>query len=746
MTRHIQKIGIIPSLLIILLIGAVGSGDILDRAAAENPPTDFQQSGDHANHIQALIYLSRALAEMGKNQQAQLHLQMAVQTAQTHHFPHLMAQAMGQLGVLHIKAGEAEPALAILQEGLKISRDIQDRPLVATFLNDLGNAHVLLKNPSAAIAAYTEASILADSLDLQSLSIRAMVNASLVELKTGAIPNATLRLEQAWDKTKNLPDSHEKIQNFLTIGQGLREISHKDIENRASLFSKASEALQNGIHSAKAIGDWKQESYGWGFLAELYEEEGRPREALKLTQLAIRASQQGEAPEGLYLWEWKAGRYLKQLGQLDEAILAYQQAIDTLQPIRQELVAGLPTHPTAFRESIGALFFEMAEALLERETQLTEDTQREKLLYQTRDTIEAFKAAELQDYFKDDCVEVNQARIQPIDRIASNTAIIYPIIFADRTDMLVSLSGTIKRITVPVTEKAVTQRIEEFRTLLEKRTTHQYLPHAQSLYTLLIQPLEPYLKEFNIHTLVFVPDGALRTIPMAALHDGERFLIQKYAIAITPGITLTDARSLDQEHVHLLSIGLSEGVLGFSPLPNVQQEIQELHDLFGGTSLLNKEFLAGNIERKMKEENFTVVHIASHGKFDQNPQDSFVLTYDEKLSIDQLSKLIGMFQFRQTPLDLLTLSACETAVGDERSALGLAGVAVKSGARSALGTLWFINDQASSILVHHFYTHLKQAGLSKAQALQKAQLSLLDHPIYRHPGYWAPFLLINNWL
>jgi CHAT domain-containing protein len=233
---------------------------------------------------------------------------------------------------------------------------------------------------------------------------------------------------------------------------------------------------------------------------------------------------------------------------------------------------------------------------------------------------------------------------------------------------------------------------------------------------------------------------------MAALHDGQQFLIQKYAIATTPGLTLTDARSLNREQVHLLSMGLSEGVQGFAPLPNVQLEIQEIQDLFGGTSLLNKEFLKTNIEREMKQENFTIIHIASHGKFEKNPQDSYVLAYDQKLTMNQLAELIGLFQFRQTPLDLLTLSACETAAGDERGALGLAGVAIKSGARSALATLWFINDQSSSLLVNQFYTQLKQSSHSKAQALRDAQLTLLDHVIYRHPSYWAPFLLINNWL
>ena len=309
-----------------------------------------------------------------------------------------------------------------------------------------------------------------------------------------------------------------------------------------------------------------------------------------------------------------------------------------------------------------------------------------------------------------------------------------------------SLGNTLKRVTVKVSEQELTKSIHQFRSLLEKRTTHQYLPHAQSLYTVLMQPLERYLDEFDVHTLVFVPDGALRTIPIAALHDGKYFLIQKYAIATTPGLTLTDARSLDRENVHLLSMGLTEGVQGFAPLPNVQHEIQDIQNLFGGTSLLNEEFSKTNIEQEMKQEDFTIVHIASHGKFEKNPQDSYVLAYDQKLNMNQLGELIGLFQFRQTPLDLLTLSACETAAGDERGALGLAGVAIKSGARSALATLWFINDQSSSLLVNHFYKQLKQSSRSKAQSLREAQLTLLEHPAYRHPGYWAPFLLINNWL
>lgn len=706
----------------------------------------YEKSGDHPNHIQALIYLSRALLDMGQYQRAQQLLRTAVQSAQETTQPRLMAQAFSQLGTLHLNVGEWDSALEILQQGLKVSREIEDRPLMAAILNDLGNAHAVRRNNTEALAAYTESSILADSLDLQPLSIRAMINAALVEIRQQSAQNGRIHLQQALEKTRTLPDSHEKIQNLLTIGMGLRDLSHHITEEHATVFTQASESFREAIGSAKEIGDWKNESYGWGFLGELYEEGGRHEEALQLTRLAIRTSQQGRAPEALYRWEWNTGRHLKNLGRTDEAISAYQRAIETLQPIRQQLSVGLPQNPASFRESLGALFFETAALLLQQADEVTDATRKERLLFHTRDTIEAFKAAELQDYFKDDCVEANRGRIQAIDKVSNTTAIIYPILFPDRMALLVSLGGTMKKITVPVQERDLTEKIHRFRTLLEKRTTHQYLPHAQALYDLLIRPLEPYLSEFGIQTLVFVPDGPLRTIPMGPLHDGEKFLIQKYAIATTPGLTLTDAHPLDREQVNLLSIGLSEGVQGFSPLPHTQQEIKKLQDLFGGKTLLNEEFRIPNLEQDMKEENFTIIHIASHGKFTKEPKNSFILTYDKKLSIDHLRELIGLFQFRKVPLDLLTLSACETAAGDEQSALGLAGVAVKAGARSALATLWFINDQASSILIKDFYVRLKESSLSKAQALRDAQLALLDHPIYRHPSYWAPFLLINNWL
>jgi CHAT domain-containing protein len=126
--------------------------------------------------------------------------------------------------------------------------------------------------------------------------------------------------------------------------------------------------------------------------------------------------------------------------------------------------------------------------------------------------------------------------------------------------------------------------------------------------------------------------------------------------------------------------------------------------------------------------------------------NTFLLAFDQKVTLDRLNQMIGVFKFRDDPLELLTLSACDTAAGDDRAALGLAGMAIKAGARSALATLWNINDEASVDLVLDFYRELKDTSVSRAVALQRAQIKMLANPRYEHPGFWSPFLMINNWL
>jgi len=162
--------------------------------------------------------------------------------------------------------------------------------------------------------------------------------------------------------------------------------------------------------------------------------------------------------------------------------------------------------------------------------------------------------------------------------------------------------------------------------------------------------------------------------------------------------------------------------------------------------LRNQEFTSPNMERELNQTPFSIVHIASHGQFEGDVDNTFLLTYDDKMSMNALEQFIGTTKFRDDAVELLTLSACQTAAGDDRAALGLAGVAVKAGARSALATLWTVNDPASAALVSEFYNQLQDPTVSKAEALHRAQLLLSEDLRYWHPGYWSPFLLIGNWL
>jgi CHAT domain-containing protein len=247
-------------------------------------------------------------------------------------------------------------------------------------------------------------------------------------------------------------------------------------------------------------------------------------------------------------------------------------------------------------------------------------------------------------------------------------------------------------------------------------------------------------------TLVVVPDGPLRTIPIGALHDGTSFLVRKYATAITPGLDLTNPAPINRDDINILIAGLTRSVEGFPSLPYVSEEISRIHDLYGGRVLVDQEFLLTNLEKELRSGAFTMVHIASHAQFEREVDESFLLTFDGTLTLDRLDELIGLFRFRQDPLELLVLSACETAAGDVQAGLGLAGVAIKAGARSAVATLWHIEDPASSMIISEFYRKLQNPLVSRAAALQTAQLAVMEDARYEHPGYWAPFVLINNWL
>jgi CHAT domain-containing protein len=187
-------------------------------------------------------------------------------------------------------------------------------------------------------------------------------------------------------------------------------------------------------------------------------------------------------------------------------------------------------------------------------------------------------------------------------------------------------------------------------------------------------------------------------------------------------------------------------VRGYSPLTNAGTEMLTVKQLLSGQILQDQAYTSKNLHDSLTKNEYAIVHLTTHGAFGATPGESFLATYDGELSFDELQNLISMGRFRQQPVELLTLSACETAVGNNKAALGLAGVAVKSGARSALASLWLVDDAATTELMAEFYRELIPESRSKSSALRVSQVKLLKQHNTSHPAYWAPFVLIGNWL
>lgn len=742
----------------------------LDLAVARwsEAATAYDALGQRGERCDVLVRLARAQQAMGLHAHAVHSLEEALPLARGLEDRARVATVLGSLGDVHIVVGPSERSSAYLREGLELARALDQPLLSASILNHLGNLHASLGEYERAGDFYLESASLARASQDPLLAGTALSNAGAAAWRSGSVPRANNLLAMSREQLRQAQPSHEKA--FGLIGLGLTYLNLHEGQaasmgrspsppsgregsapgtgrEGAAWLGSARELFREALEDARGLDDPRAASYAWGYLGTVLEEKHEYQEALQYTHHAMLAAQRASTPESLYRWQWQAGRILRALGDPVAALGAYREAGETIRSIRDELTRcyGLPAR--SFREVAGPFYLELVDLLLEHsESPDHAAVDPQPWLLEARDAVEQLKVYELRDYYHDECVDAARRGVTRLDVVSREAVIVYPVLLEHRLELLVGLPGGLKRYAVPVSRRDLTREVRSFRARLEKLSTREYLPHAQRLYHWLVEPVEGDLQGLSVESLVFVPDGPLRTIPMAALHDGRQFLIERYAIATTPGLDLTEPRPLPREGPRALAVGLTASVQGFPPLPHVLGELEAVTALFPGRQLVDSQFVLPRMAALLMSEPFTILHIASHGVFGGDVRDSFILTHDGRLTMDHLDEVVGLFRFRKDPLELLTLSACDTAAGDDRAALGLAGLAVRAGARSALATLWHINDQATSALVADFYGELRNPGVSRARALQLAQTALLKDRRHEHPGYWAPFLLINNWL
>ncbi|MGE5658961.1 MAG: CHAT domain-containing protein [Actinomycetota bacterium] len=350
----------------------------------------------------------------------------------------------------------------------------------------------------------------------------------------------------------------------------------------------------------------------------------------------------------------------------------------------------------------------------------------------------------------------------------------------DRLELIIiKASGQPIRTVVPgVTRSQILEVAEAFQRSIsnpQQRNTTTYLEPAQQLYRWLIAPIEPELKALNIQNLILIPAAGLRSVPFAALHNGRAFLVEDYSISIMPSLSLTDTRYQDIRNQEVLAMGASQ-FADKAPLPAVPLELSLIaNKLWEGETFLNEAFTLGNLQTQRVTQPFGVIHLATHSEFlPGQPSNSYIQFWDEKLRLNQMKDL----KWNDPAVELLVLSACSTALGDENAELGFAGLAVASGVRSALASLWEVSDQGTLGLMAEFYRQLKQGRQErnptiKAEALRRAQVAMLRGEVrleagtlrllgkggsiplppsiagrgdrlLSHPYYWAAFTLIGN--
>ena len=715
----------------------------------EQSAAAFQKQGNTNARIEALVDLSAAYQALGQHPNAIQTLSEAVDLANRGGSRTSQILAKGKLGAALVMILQSDRAEPLLRESLAMARADKNQELTAAILTDLGDLLVTQKRPDEALAAFVESGDLARQAGDGLLTAQALCNAAATAAEAGNAEKAEQLNGAALKETDRLADSHQKAFLLVTAARTDQEIKPADAGEADRLRLRARQAYQDAGEMAGALEDPRIETYALGYLGELYAQDKQYETALSLTRRAAFLAQQAGMPEALYRWEWQTGRLLKEQGEPEAAIAAYRRAVQTLQPIRHDISLGYGNARAqeSFRQSLGPLFYELADLLLGQADGEKDPDQEQRLLREARDNVEQLKSVELEDYLQDSCVNIMRAKTKSVENLDPHAVVIYLIPLASRTEVLVSLATGIHRFTAEVGSDALTAEVREFRHQLETRTTNEYLTEARQLYDWLIRPAHDLLVTNRINTLVFVPDGALQTIPFAALQDGNRFLIEEFAVAVSPALSLMEPHAIQRQNVRMLVGGLSDSVQGFPSLNFVPTELKNIEPVYPSESMLNGAFVMPALREKLTDEQFTIVHIASHGQFNSDAHKTFVLTYDGKLTLNSLEALIRPSQYRGKPVELLVLSACQTASGDDRAALGLAGVAVKAGARSALASLWSVNDQSTTALISGFYHELKEApGISKAQALQAAQIQMLGDRRYRHPCYWAPYLIIGNWL
>lgn len=699
---------------------------------------DYRQASNNNGILNSQVNQAQALQALGFYRRA-LNTLTALNPPLADRSPSLsQITGLRNLGDLLRITGDLEQSQTVLEQSLTLAQRLGDPIETAQIRFSLGNTAQAQGHTAQALNHFEQVSTHPAS---PSLRLKANITRLSLLFEIGKTDVATSLLADIRTQLTNQPVSRTSVYTQLALARNLLDYAQPLPTNETA------QLLQQALNQAQDLRDRRAESYALGYLGELYNRTANLPEAQPQLASALVIAQNLNAADLAYRWQWQLGQLSRQQGNLTDATVAYSDAVKSLQSLRNELVAINPDIQYDFREKVEPVYRELVDLLL-TPSPTEPDISQNKLL-QARDVIESLQLAELENFFREPCLAVRQQIDQVVDDGQSATAVLYPIILPDRLEVILKLPNQpLQHYATPLVQTDLEAIVNDLRRqVLRSFGLRRTQSLAKQIYDSLLKPAEPVLAEAQVDTLIFILDGALRNIPMAMLYDGQQYLVQKYSLALAPGLKLVDPKPLAEQRLAAITAGLSESRHGFIPLPFVDVEVEQIQSTLDSRILLNETFTESALTDAINQTPFPVVHLATHGQFSSNPEETFILAWDNPIRINTLNRLLrNSEQSRQDAIELLVLSACETATGDKQAALGLAGVAVRAGARSTLASLWNIDDETSAVLMQQFYQVLTSNPTTKASALRQAQLALLKNPRYQHPQYWAPYVLVGNWL
>jgi CHAT domain-containing protein len=757
---------------------------------------------DEIGFTRSLINQSIAQQNLGLYHQSRATLAVIDTRLQKQPDTLLKAIALRSLGDILQLVGDLEKSQQYLQQSLDIGKKFKSPSEISATLISLGNNQValsrreFLSQNQTQYDEFTPLSCSNNQTIIQSQKATQLYFSAMQFYTEAASqsPSEILKIQaklnqlyilqklNKWSETENISREIKSKLDTIPVNQAAIftqvKLAHNSICWKKSLnpntltWKEIAQDLATAIQKARRIQDHRSEAYALGVLGGVYLETKDIVNAKKLTEEAAILAQRIHATDITYLWQWQLGCILNLKGDKKNAINSYIEAVNTLKSLRNDLVALNSDVQFSFRDNVEPVYRQFIALLLEPPTTVRrkgemipisfskKSNQKSQIsqnnLFLAREALESLQLNELENFFKESCLLPKAKQIDEIvDKIDITAAVIYPIILKDRLEIILKLpnQSQFRHYTTYETADKVEKTLEELQQdLREPDRINDVKILSSQVYKWLISPLETDLANQPIKTLVFVLDGYLRNIPMGVMYDDQKnqYLIQKYAVALAPGLQLIEPKLLQRKNLDVLAVGISKqreiGDRKFSALENVTTELQQIKTVIPRSKeLLDQDFTKKNIQTQIQQIPYTVVHIASHGEFSSNADQTFILTWEQLLKVrdfDQLLRLRNQSESRA--VELLVLSACQTASGDKRATLGLAGIAVKAGARSTVATLWSVDDASTAQFMDQFYQELGNIKLSKAEALRRAQIAILDK--YKTPFYWAPYVLVGNWL